>query len=416
MGLTDQGALTQVQRWNHAVEATTVRGTPGAFTNGRHYAETTRKFGRNKRANNTQMNSRRATYGSRPGSKYANLDTKLIATEYLYADYKDILATVLGKELSASTLVLSGGTGTVNGCTLTSGVPDPVVRVGLSNGLFYIVSVKSFNVGTKAIVWGYTLPPLGGATITSVTNANQRAGGCFVESLDPPSSFCVESDQGDEPDQVGVRTKGCIPELSLSFDMAKHLEFALKWTGVDWDDPETAPPTELADPVNDGAADFSSWQCDVLFQSITTPALPNQQTISTLAVKLSPAWLMLDGTASRLSTGANPGSPTFNIKRGAPFEELLQMGMRLANKAWITSRSAGDKGQLLFTWYDGDPGQTGTRAIALHFRETELDDDPEEGDNGGVMGHGLQFKIYDPIDADAVVTLKTRCSLHIFNN
>jgi hypothetical protein len=414
MPLTDQGALTQVKRWNHAVEASAVRGTPGGFTNGRHSAEGARKFGRNKRANNTQMGSRRQTYGSKPGQKTFSLDTRLIATEYLYTDYKDILATVFGKELAASTLVMTAASGTINGCTITSGIPDPVVRVGLSNGLFYIVPVKSFVAPN--LVFGYTLPALGGATITSVTNANQRAGGCFVESLDAPSSFCVESDQGGEPNQVGVRAKGCIPTMSLGFDMAKHLEFILNWLGIDWDDPTISPPSQLADPVNNATADFCAAQCDVLFQSITTPVVAAQQQVSTLDIKLSPTWLMLDATQSRLSSGANPGSAIFNIKRSAPFEELIKMGMRLADKAWITSRSAGTIGQLMFTWYDGDPGQTGTRAIALHFRNAKLDDDPAEGDNGGIMGHNLDFKVEDPIDADAIGTLKTRASLHIFNN
>lgn len=414
MPLTDQGALTLVKRWNHAVEASVVRGAPGAFTNGRHYGETARKFGRTKRVNNTQMGSRRQTYGSRPGQKNFTLDTRLIATEYLYADYKEVFATVFGKELAASPLVMTGASGTVNGCAITSGIPDPVVRVGLSNGLFFIVPVKSFVAPN--LVFGYTLPALGGATITSVQNANQRAGGCFVESLDPPSSFVVESDQGDEPNSVGVRAKGCIPTMSLGFDMAKHLEFILGWMGVDWDDPTTAPPTELDDAVNNATSDFCAAQCDVLFQSITVPALADQQLVSSLDVKLSPAWSMLDATISRLSTGANPGSAVFNIKRTAPFEELIKMGMRLANKAWITKRSAHEKGQLMYTWYDGDPGQTGTRAIALHFREVELDDDPVEGDNGGITNHSLDFKVYDPTDADAISTLKTRASLHIFNN
>jgi hypothetical protein len=414
MPLIDQGALTLVKRWNHAVEAAALRGAPGAFTNGRHSAEGARKFGRNKRVNNTQMSSRRETYGSKPGAKTFTLDTRLIATEYLYTDYKDIFATVFGKEIAVSPLVMTGASGTINGCAITSGIPDPVVRVGLSNGLFYIVPVKSFVAPN--LVFGYTLPALGGATITSVQNANQRAGGCFVESLDPPSSFCVESDQGGEPNQVGVRAKGCIPNMSLGFDMAKHLEFVLGWLGVDWDDPTTSPPSQLADPVNNATADFCAAQCDVLFQSITVPDLATQQQVSTLDIKLSPVWSLLDATTSRLSTGANPGSPIFNIKRTAPFEELIKMGMRLSDKAWITKRSAHEKGQLMYTWYDGDPGQTGTRAIALHFREAELDDDPTEGDGAGIMGHGLEFKVLDPLDADAIGTLKTRASLHIFNN
>lgn len=416
MPVTEEGALTEVKRWNYAPETSALRGTPGTFINPRHYAETTRSYGRGKRANNTQMNSRRATYGSRPHAKTFGLDTKIIATEYLYSDYKQIFASAMGKELAASTLVLTAASGTVNGAILTSGTPDPIVRVGLSDGRFFIVPVKSWNSGTGAITWGVTLPSFIPATITSVQNANQRNGGCFVESLDPATSFVVETDQGAEPNQVAIRALACLPDISLSFDMGKHLEFLLHMTGYDWNDPVTSPPTQLTDVVLDGVADFPSWQCDVLFQSITTPALAVQQSISSLGIKFSSPWMPLDAPRGRLATGANPGSPTYNMKRGAPFPDLITMGMRLADAAWITKRSAKEKGQLFYCWYDGDPGQIGTRAIALHFRQAVLDDDPAEGDNGGITAHTLPFKIEDPLDADAVAQLKTRCTLSIFNN
>lgn len=418
MALEDQGALTDVQSWAFAPEADAVRGTPGTWVNGRGYAESTRRFGRSKRVNNTQKNSRRATYASKPGQKFFELNTKIICTEYVYADYADVFASALGEELDAETLVLNGGTGTVNGATLTSGVPDPVVRVGLSNGLFRIVPLKSYNSGTGAVVWGYTLPALGGATITSVQNANQRAGGAFIESLAPPTAFAVESSQGEgEPsgNQVPATGQGCMPNLSLEFsDMEMHLEFTLQWQGCDWF--ISPAPSNIEDPVNNWTSDFTVQACDVLFQSITTPAAPEYQHISSLNMKLSPEWLPLPGTLSRLSTGANPGSAIFNYKRGAPFEELIELGMRLVDPDWLAARTAETHGMLMFTFYDGDPGATGTRAIAILFRDVCLDDDPTEEDNGGVMSNKLVFKVEDPIDADAIGTLKTRCSIHFFMN
>lgn len=416
MALTDQGALSDVQLMAFAPEASAVRGTPGTYVNGRGYAELKRRYGRTKRVNNTQKNTRRATYASRPGQKYFELSGKVIVTEYFYTDWKGPVASNLGKELSASTLVLTGGTGTINGCTLTSGVPDPIVRVGLSNGLFYIVPVKSYNSGTGAVVWGFTLPALGGATITSVTNANQRSGGCFVESLDPPTAFAVESSQGTgEPsgNQRPCTGQGCVPDISLNFsDMNKHLEFDLTWRGIDWFN--SPAPSNLADPSGQWSSDFTVQQCDVLFQSITTPAVADYQNVSSLKIKFGSEWIFLGGTVSRLSTGANPGSATFNIKRGTPFMELIEMGMRLVDPDWLAARTAKTHGMLMFTFYDGDPGQTGTRAISILFRDATLDDDPTEDDNAGVTADGLQFKIEDPIDADATGTLKTRCAIAVF--
>lgn len=417
MALADEGALTDVQVHNFAPESSAVRGTPGSWKNGRGYAESKRRFGRNKRVNNTQMNGRRATYASKPGQKFFELACKIIATEYLYADWSAVFASGLGKELTVSVLVLTGGTGTINGCTLTSGVPDPVVRVGLSNGLFYIVPVKSYNSGTGAVVWGYTLPALGGATITSVQNANQRAGGCIVESLDPPTSFAVESSQGSEPaaNQRPMTGQGCVPNLSLEFsDMEKHLEFDLMWRGCDWF--LSPAPSNLSDPVNDWSSDFTVQQCDILFQSITTPTTADYQHVSSLKMQLSSEFKELTATQSRLSTGANPGSAVFNVKRGAPMVEDIEIGNRLIDPDWLTARTAETHGMLSFTWYDGDPGATGTRAICILFRNACLDDDPQEGDNGGISADSTFFKVEDPLDADAIGNLKTRCSIHFFMN
>lgn len=420
MALTEQGALVDVQLHNHAPEDAALRGTPGTYINVRGTAEAKRRFGRLKRANNTQKNSRRATYASRPGEKFFELRFKLILCETTYTDFKDVFASGLGKELAASPLVMTGGTGTVNGVTITSGVPDPVVRVGLSNGLFYIVPVKSFVA--PDLVFGYTLPALGGATITSVQNANQRSGGCFCESLDPPTSFAVESSQGDnEPsgNQVAVTGQGCLPDISLEFsEMNEHLEFDVRLAGVDWfTDPA---PGDLADPANAYSQDFTVQQCDVLFQSITTPALQDFQIVSSVSgIKLSPIWNVLKGTRSRLSSGANPGSSAFNVKRTAFMtqEELISIGFRLADPEWIDKRTDKEHGMLLFVWYDGDPGQTGTRAISLLYRDATLDDDPAEDDNGGISAHTLPFKIEDPVDSDALTytTLRSRCVLSLWN-
>lgn len=415
MPLTDQGALTDVQLIAFSAEASAVRGTPtGGWVNGRGYAEGKRRFGKSKRVNNTQKNTRRATYASRPGQKFFEMMCKIIATEFLYADWKAVFASGLGKELAVSPLVLSPGTGTINGCTLSSGTADPIVRVGLSNGLFYIVPIKS-QVGL-VLLWGFTLPALGGATITSVQNANQRSGGCFVESLDPPTSFAVESSQGTgEPsaNQKPATGQGCVPNLSLAFsDMEKHLEFDLMWQGCDW---FTSPaPSNLADPSGTWSSDFTVQQCDVLFQSITTPAVADYQQVSSVTMKFSPVFLPLGATLSRLSTGANPGSATFNWKRSAPFVELIEMGMRLVDPDWLAARTAKTHGMLMYTFYDGDPGATGTRSISILYRDATLDDDPSEDDNGGVMAEGLMFKIEDPIDADATGTLKTRCAISMF--
>lgn len=421
--LTEQGALVDVQLHNHAPEDAALRGTPGTYINVRGTAEAKRRFGRLKRANNTQKNSRRATYASRPGEKFFELDFKLILCETTYTDFADVFASGLGEELAASTLVMTAASGTINGCTIQSGNPDPVVRVGLSNGLFYIVPVKSFDDGTGALVFGYTLPALGGASITSVQNANQRAGGCFVESFAPPTSFAVESSQGDnEPsgNQVAVTGQGCIPDISLEFsEMNEHLEFSVRFMGVDW---FTSPaPGDLADPANAYSQDFTVQQCDVLFQSITTPAVQDFQILSTVSgIKLSPIWNVLKGTRSRLSSGANPGSSAFNVKRTAFMtqEELITIGMRLADPDWIAARTAKTHGMLFFVWYDGDPGQTGTRAISLLYRDVTLDDDPVEDDNGGISAHTLAFKVEDPTDAFALdyETLRTRCVLSFWNN
>jgi len=206
-----------------------------------------------------------------------------------------------------------------------------------------------------------------------------------------------------------------VPTISLEFsDMEKHLEFDLAWKGCDW---FTSPaPANLADPANNWSSDFTVKQCDILFQSITTPTTMTFQLVSSLKAKFSPDWLELGATQSRLSTGANPGSSTFNVKRGAPFVENLEMGMRLADPAWIAARTAKTHGMLFFVFYDGDPGATGTRAISILYRDATLDDDPAEDDNGGVSGHSLPFKIEDPVDADALLQLKTRCAISMWMN
>lgn len=416
-GLTDQGALREVYRFGFLAE-TGLRGTGGlgAVVNPKGYENVTCRFGRAKREDKRQMNSRRATYRTRPGEKSFELRGKLQVNENFYADWKGPLASCLGKELAASTLVLSGGTGTVNGATLTSGTPDPIVRVGLSNGLFYIVPLKSFNSGTGAIVWGYTLPALGGATITSVQNANQRAGGCFIETLDAPTTFTVEVDQGAEPDQVPCIGQGCIPEMSVDFkteDGEGRLGVDFGFTGVDWNQTQGA---NVADPGL-WTQDFVPYFVDVAVQSITTPALLTQRLAVEASFKLSPEWRMMRAAQSRLSTGANPGSAVYNIKRAAPLLEDIELSLGISAAAEVTARTNhGTSNMVYLCFYDGDPSATGTRALAFHWRETHRNDDPETADVGGINGQKIRMKSEDPTDVDAIGNFKTRLAVAAFMN
>lgn len=71
-------------------------------------------------------------------------------------------------------LTILPGSETREGCILASGYPGPILRLGIDDGRFVFVPVKSFDAATRTVVWAFTLTLKAGFKIVSIESARRR--------------------------------------------------------------------------------------------------------------------------------------------------------------------------------------------------------------------------------------------------
>lgn len=380
-----QGALTRIQRVAIGKEAS-IYSTPASFTKPRGIEATSMTAGREALADNRQLTSRKAQHAAHVGQKSFAFGMTIPMHDDIVADMGDVFEGALGELVAPSSLIFVSGTQST--ITISSGTFEPLVSITLSDGSQHIRPVKSVAGGTVATL-AIQLPALGGRTVTGAANATA----CYKH--DPSadiSTFQIQSDRDQEPDQIPYVGKGCAPlSVGLSLDLTQRLGFSFSFEGGDW---EQAVGVDLGGPDGVLTGQYLGYACELYVQGISFPSAGVQLEAQTVALDLAPQ--TIGRRATRLNTGVDvvPGSALVGWKRGLQFPNQVTMTLTKADAAWITARDARTPFGMLMVFSKGTPSSTSSSGrVAVFLPRVVLDSEPTLTDIDGIEGQQLAFRV-----------------------
>ena len=379
-----QGALTRIQRVAIGKEAT-IYTTPVAFTKPRGIEGTSMTAGREALADNRQLTSRKAQHAAHVGQKSFAFGMTIPMHDDIVADMGDVLEGALGSKVAASSLTFVSGN--QSSITISAGTFDPLIIISLSDGSKHVRPVKSVaaNVATLAI----QLPALGGRTVTGVANA------VAAYKHDPSadiSTFQIQSDRDQEPDQVPYVGKGCAPlSVGLSLDLTQRLGLSFSFEGGDWDQTVGG---DLGDPDGALVGQYLGYACEVYIQDIGTPSAGTQLDAQTVGLDFAPQTIARRATRINTSDLTVPGSALVGWKRGLQFPNAVTLTLTKADSTWIAERDARTPFGMLLVFSKGTPGSTpGLEKIGVFLPRVALDSEPTLTDIDGIEGQQLAFRV-----------------------
>jgi hypothetical protein len=408
--MAQRGALVAVKRWAYGEEAS-LAATPAAWIDPHAYSDTVVTADYVMNVDGRQLGARKKNSRSHKGPKVTKFATKMRITEDSNTILGPFIKAALGLQVADSPLVINaGGTNNVTTGTLTSGTPDPVVKITYDSGVPDYLPVKTYNATT--ITWAIQTR-IAARTVSSYKNANQCTGDCYQQ--DPTAnfvSFSIQADQGSEPDAESYLLQGLVPmKLELELPLQDRAGFMLEMEGSDWDGPSYAETDIEEQPAF--SEEFLGYAWDVHIQSLGSPAAPTQQPLVSISgLNLAPTWIKQAYAKGRTSTGTVPGSDIAGWRQGQHFTQPLVITLDIQDTDWVTAFEAETKYLIHMVGYSGDPSDAATKVMTITFFEAYLDKKPEPTDVNGVVGHALTFLISESTDT----THQTQCAVAFFNS
>jgi len=408
--MAQRGTKSDIKRFAYAPESGGVRGSasgwvkPGAFQN------LSKNLSTESLEDQRQLTSRKAKFASHIGEKTAEISLSFMLNENIVSDYDDFFECALGTKAANTALAInSGGTNSATVGAISSGVPDPIVKVTYNTGAPDYLPVKTYT--GSVITWGIQ-SNIGARTAASYKNAAQCTGACYYETPGADIiSLAAEVDADQEPGSLGWSVQGLVPSsLALNYDLAGRCGFDATLTGVDW---AQGSVSNTGSPTNTPTSFFLGWNWDVSIQSLSSPAaLTKQPVVAVSGVELAPEWIPNTYAAGRTSTGTVPGSSKNGWKRGVSFNAPIQITLDTQAASWITDRFSKTAFSLFLTGYDGAPSSSSARAVCIWFPEVVLTAQPEPTDINGIEGVQLSFQVQE----SSLTTLQHKCSVAFFNS
>ena len=413
--MAQRGALSDVKRFAYAPETAGVRGTAGTFVNPSGYSDLTGLAGQENLPDGRQLGSVKSEFEGHVGMKTASLSFSMKLTENSITHCGQLIKAALGKQYSQTALVLNAAGNTSAVTKITSGVPDPIVKITYTTGRPDYLPVKSY---TATDINHAILSRIAARTVNGVFNAKETtspAGACYAKDHTADYlSFKAEVDQGVEPNSNSWQLQGLVPsKCELAFQLQERVGFDIELTGVDW----SGPAATHANVTDQGS--FSKeflgyvWDCNI--QDLATPVAAVQIPLVAVAgFDLAPTWVPNTYSGGRAANSTLLGSNVNGWKQGIHFTKALEITVDTIDQAWDTAYQSRTKFQLLLTGYAGQPGDADTNVIVLWCPEVILDEKPEEVDVNGIMGYKLKFKVKHSLDLTAAH--QTSCVVALFNS
>lgn len=411
MSEAQRGAMAEVKRFNIAPQSGGIRSAAGTFLNPSGYADLELTPTQAVLKDGRQLNSRKSKHKSFLGEKAIDFSCSAKLHENTCVQYGTIFEGALGKKWANTTLAInSGGTNSVTVGTISSGVPDPIVKIEYTTGLPDYVPVKTYDATT--ITWGIQTRKAA-RTVSAYYNATDRDGECYSQDPAAPTIyFYIEADQGAEPNDLSWTASGFVPTvLELTLPLQDRAGIAITMTGTDFDDSGSASTPDIIEQT-DFDEEFLGYVWDVNIQSLGTPAAPTQQPLVAITgCNFAPTWVKNMYSAGRAASAAIPGSAAQGWKQGVHFDAPLVITLDVQNTAWLAALQARTKYQIFLTGYSGQPDDApSTSVMCVLFREATLEVIASV-DTNGIMGHQLTFTIHESLDS----THRSQCDVAFFN-
>ncbi len=409
--MPQSGALTSVKRFVYGEEdgiggVVSVWIVPSAYQDLAAVADYTQL------PDNRQLGRRKAKKHAHKGPKITQFSVNFKLTEDTDALYGPWFKAALGKRNANANLAANlAGTNNASGGAISSGVPDPVIKVEYSTGAPDYLPVKTRN--GAGFVFAIQ-SRIGARTVTAYKNTTQCGGHSYQQ--DPTAStvyLAVQLDQGDEPDAESYLLQGLTPrQLELQFATGDRVGFALAADGSDWDGP-SYDATEVEDPP-EFDEEFLGYVWDVHLQAMNPPSAPVQlRLISITGVNLTPSWIRNTYAKGRTPSGAVPGSDISGFRQNTHFDAPLVLTVDTQDTAWVDDFEEETELCLHLVGYSGDPGDAaGVHVITITYFQVVIDKKPTPTDTNGQLGYQLACFVEESLD----MTDPTQCSVNFFNS
>lgn len=410
--MAQRGALTSVKRFAFG-EEDALGGTVSVWLDPNAYSDCAYVADYEMLPDQRQRGTRKANHRSHKGQKITQFNFNFKLTEDTDSIYGVLFKAALGTlNANANLAINSGGTNNATTGTISSGVPDPAVKIEYDSGAPDYLPVKTYN-GTT-ITWAIQNRKAS-RTISAYKNSTQCSGHSYQQS---PSanlvSLGLQCDQGSEPNSESYRMYGLVPQtLELQYSPTDRAGFAVAMEGTDWEGPSFSETDIEEQPAFN--EEFVGWAWDVHIQSLASPSAPVQVPIVAISgLNLCPSWLKNLAAKGRTSSGTIPGSAISNFKQSIHFEAPVVLTIDIQDTAWVTGFEAETPYCVHLVGYSGDPSDSaGTKVITITFFRAILDKKPVPTDvSGGIVGYQLPFIIEESSDT----THQTACAVCFFNS
>jgi len=356
---------------------TTFLGTDGTFVNPAARHSVTVNPDREAVERDEDINSYGDVYPATPGVQLFDAAVTFDACQNNYAELKELFIAALGQEDSAGsaiTVTLGGGT-TDSQFTYSAGSVQKIVIITGSDGLKYPRGIKS-DSGTVCVL-NAKLPV--GVTVVTVANPSALAGGIFRYLFGTEATyFMTEYDRRGQAKQIKYRGLGCpISMAAIKFDRRKRLGWMFGFKGAAW--VKNPGSMQLADP-SVMTIPYLSFACDVMWQDLAAPVVPNKVTCKALSFGFAPELIEETGTSGIDGSGNIPGSDVTGYTRGLNWKDNLKLTLTYPDgqhqddfATWV-----GVKKQLFLIFYPGAPGKSSAvNRIIIWFPEVVLTAEPK---------------------------------------
>lgn len=396
--MADRGALTEIQRLAILLEAA---GTNGALRGAAGSAKNPSGIsGLKVNATQDSIKSKAHTTSRKRQRTSRNGDKKYAASFYaeiggtFQSDFDDVLTAALGAKM-VDVAITSISTPATTGFTFVGGPPAPIVLADFADGSKKALPIESV-IGLDAL---FAIQPA--AAPTDISNPIDTGGALYyVDPTAQVKSFQLQSDYDSEPNGKTRIGLGCtIARLMLKVALSDILGLDCEFTGVDWLPTFDAEhPTALADAVH-ATNQFLSHMGVVYCQSLT-PAAAVDIEAKDISFNMAPRWVDRKAITPKQPTGIKSvGSPVLSKRQASHFDDGVTLAFHYYDSGYDTLRQdptdTANKRQIFFEFFNGAPQGTATARIAGWFPEVQIDEEPADADDGGLLGLTTKWNVME---------------------
>jgi hypothetical protein len=392
--MPDRGALTEVQLFAYLLEAALtngkLRGTGSGAKNPKGVSGFKVSATQDAISPKQQLTSRKRRKTKLLGEKKYSTTLYAEMGDSFQADWDEVIKAALGGKFVDVALVDSMNT--LTGFNFTGGPAMPIVLATMPDGTKQALPVASHAAGAAV----YAMKPA--AIPTDVKNPIDTTGAIYyVDPTAQEASFQLQSNYDNEPDGKKRIGLGCaIAKLLLKTALGDVLGFDMQFDGADWlPDFDAEHVSALADPGRT-TNQFLSHMGVVYCQAVTPAPTLSDLEAKGIEFDMAPTHVNRQAITPRQPIGTKSvGSSIASRRRGKHFDSGITIQLHYYDPAWDTLRQApelaANQRQIFFEFFNGAPQGTATKRMAGWFPCVEIDEEPVDADDGGLLGDSLKF-------------------------